>query len=190
MNAKWPLCCRSCAEAGWAACIWTLYNVGYDSDVFHSEDSGLHCHPQYENDTMERDTARDLTHTYCKPSWPLSGTKTLKTMCIKFQHAVLRYNSCFNTGQWCQNIVILLEFSVICTCLSPLTTICAFLTWLSEIFKNIQSITMLSDIQTQKTVKRQTQILQQKKKKDEYFFLELILDQMLFLRYSWLAFLS
>lgn len=29
----------------------------------------------YQNTTMERVTGRDLTHTYCKPSWPLALTK-------------------------------------------------------------------------------------------------------------------
>lgn len=29
----------------------------------------------YHNTTMERVTGRDLTHMYCKPSWPLSLTK-------------------------------------------------------------------------------------------------------------------
>lgn len=62
-------------------------------------------------DTMERDTARDLTHTYCKPSWPLSVTKTLKTMGTNCQRAVQRYNGCFNTRLLCQNNFVFLCFT-------------------------------------------------------------------------------
>lgn len=61
---------------------------------------------------MERDTARDLTHTYCKPSWPLSVTKTLKTMGSECQRVVHRHNSCFNTERSCQNMAASLFFFV------------------------------------------------------------------------------
>lgn len=132
-----------------------------------------------------------VTHTVSLPGHYLEQ-RHWKQCALSFNMLCWDTIAALIQGSDAKTLFFLLEFSVIFICLSPLTTICAFLTWLSEIFKNIQSITMLWDIQTQKTVKRQTRILQKKKKKkkDEYFFLELILDQMLFLRYSWLAFLS
>lgn len=84
---------QRCKMASELACksqavfIWTPLNANYEGDFSWRT---VPCIVWYQNTTMERVTGRDLTHTYCKPSWPLSPTKETETMSLTFKSAVHR----------------------------------------------------------------------------------------------------
>lgn len=70
-----------------AVFIWTTLDANYEGDFSWRT---VPCIVWYQNTTMERVTGRDLTHTYCKPSWLLSPTKETDTMSLTFKSAVHR----------------------------------------------------------------------------------------------------